>query len=56
MKEIISDIVYIKKTTELAEIESQLSENFGSVIRWAIISVEEESLKISVTYQKGSPD
>ncbi len=54
MNSILSDILYINvsnNTTEL--IEKELSKKYNSIIRWAIIAIENDKLKISVTYETG---
>lgn len=52
-KEIISDIVTIQlNNVNTSEIEKNLLLNYGEIIRWAIVDVDKNDLKISVTYEK----
>lgn len=53
-KEIISDIITIHVDKIItSEIEITLSQNYGEIIRWAIVDVDSNNnLKISVTYVK----
>ena len=54
MKSILSDIFYINKNNNSTEtIEQELLNKYNSIIRWAVIAVESDKLKISVTYEKG---
>ncbi|MBP3820614.1 hypothetical protein J6G99_03100 [bacterium] len=48
---ILSDVIELKKTNNLDEIEKFLNQRFHTVLRWAIIDVEEKTMKISVTYK-----
>ena len=52
--QICSDIVLIDKpeivSTEI--IENVLINRFGSIIRWAVIEVLDNELKLCVTYEK----
>lgn len=54
MKQIVSDIVYIDKTDkpDSNEIEHVLADKFGDVIRWAIIGITQDKLKICLSYIK----
>lgn len=55
--EIISDILTLKTPTLLTteSVENILIENFGdNIIRWAIIQADNDYIKISVTYKKGT--
>lgn len=53
-KEIISNIITIRvDDIKTNEIETKLSQNFGEIIRWAIVDVDNNNnLKISITYEK----
>lgn len=53
-KEIISNIITIRvDNIKTNEIEAKLSQNYGEIIRWAIVDVDSNNnLKISVTYEK----
>lgn len=50
-----SDVIWISSTnsSNREEIEKHLTNLYGSLIRWAIVDVNENKLKISVTYEKG---
>ncbi len=52
MAQILSDIITLKRTQNLnsAEIEAQLSQKYGEIIRWAIVEAGEDFLKISLSY------
>ncbi len=54
MKQIISDIINIPKNKDICTeyIESRLCGIYGEIIRWAIVDVSDENLKICVTYEK----
>lgn len=48
-----SDVIWITtETTTSEEIENQLTQKYGSLIRWAIVAVAENKLKICLTYEK----
>lgn len=49
-----SDVIWITKTNSLnrENIESQLSKEYGELIRWAIIDKQDDKLKICLTYEK----
>ena len=53
MKKIISDTINIDNldviSTEI--IEDILQNNFKDIIRWAIVEIDDNSIKISVTYE-----
>lgn len=53
--QILSEITYLKlkKQPDTELIESELSKQFGSILRWAVVSVEDDCLKLCVTYEKG---
>lgn len=51
MKRIVSDVVEIDNTLNLTEIETILSDKFGDVVRWAIVEVNDEFYKISLSYE-----
>lgn len=50
---IFSDIVYLNSGLTREEIEKQLADKCGEVIRWAIIGVSEDKFRISISYIKG---
>lgn len=54
-KQVISEITYIEKTETLDNIaiEKILIDKFGELIRWAIVEVQEDKLKVCFTYEKG---
>lgn len=51
--QIVSDIAIIEKPSEFTtqNIEQILEKQYGKLIRWAIIDVLDNKLKISVTYE-----
>lgn len=51
--QIVSDIAIIEKPSEFTtqNIEQILETQYGKLIRWAIIEVLDNKLKISVTYE-----
>lgn len=53
---LVSDVVKIKKPVSLSTeiLETILINRFGSIIRWAIIGIEDDELKLCITYEKGS--
>lgn len=55
MTKIISNFAYLDIRDNLASkyIEDKLSEQYGSIIRWAIVSTDNQRLKICFTYEKG---
>lgn len=48
MKKILSDIVLVNKNND---IEQYLNNNFGEIVRWAIVDVTESDYKISFSYE-----
>ncbi len=44
-----SDIVFLDSNLTREEIEKQLADNCGEVVRWAIIGVTDNKLKICVS-------
>lgn len=52
-KDILTDVAYIPKienpTTEY--IENYLNTKYGNIIRWAVIDISDNKLKIDVTYE-----
>lgn len=55
MTRIISNFTYLDIRDNLTSkyIEDKLSEQYGSIIRWAIVSTDNQRLKICFTYEKG---
>jgi hypothetical protein len=55
MTRIISNFAYLDIRDHLTSkyIEDKLSEQYGSIIRWAIVSTDNQRLKICFTYEKG---
>lgn len=55
MTRIISNFEYLDIRDNLTSkyIEDKLSEQYGSIIRWAIVSTDNQRLKICFTYEKG---
>lgn len=53
-REIITEEVFIDKTIDMTsdDIEDILSMMFGEIIRWSVIEVFGNQLKIDVTYEK----
>lgn len=48
MTKILSDVVFIKKELQ---IEQFLKENYGEIVRWAIVDITEFEYKISFSYE-----
>ena len=55
MKLILSEIIWItpENISNREEIEKILTQQYGSLIRWAIVDLSGNKLKISVTNEKG---
>ena len=55
MTRITSNFAYLDIRDNLTSkyIEDKLSEQYGSIIRWAIVSTDNQRLKICFTYEKG---
>ncbi len=53
--QILSEITYLKSIRQpnTEQIESELTKQFGSILRWAVVDVEDSGLKLCVTYEKG---
>ena len=53
--QILSEITYLKSTSQpnTEQIESELAKQFGSILRWAVVGVNNVGLKLCVTYEKG---
>lgn len=53
MNKILSDVYLMKKNINIdtAQIEKELHQKFGDVIRWAIIESTDNDIKISVSYR-----
>lgn len=54
MTKIVSDIEYLDLVDNLSSryIEDKLTDKYGSIVRWAIISTDNKQLKICFTYEK----
>lgn len=54
MTQIKSDIYIMTKPKEFESqlIEKELEDNFGEIVRWAITDIEDNCIKISVSYKK----
>lgn len=53
MKSILFDTAYLDNSVKsVEEIESFLTQKYGAIIRWAIVAVNDDYLKINVTYEK----
>ena len=54
MKSILSDVIFIDLPSLLDTntIENVLRTKYGELVRWAILDVLDDKLKISVTYEK----
>ncbi|MBD5403050.1 hypothetical protein HDR58_09715 [bacterium] len=52
--QIVSEVISIQKpdNMDVATIEEILQNTYGEIIRWAIIDIVEESLKINLTFEK----
>ena len=53
MKQLVSEITYIEFKTPIdnLSIEAVLKEQYGDLIRWAIVDVLGDTLKIILTYK-----
>lgn len=51
---ILSDVIRIpfKAPLESEQIEKYLTDNYGEIIRWAIIEIAEDKLKVCFSYVK----
>jgi len=56
LKQIITDITYIDKPGSVSTkvIEKTLTDRFGELIRWAVIEVLDDKLKVCLTYEKNN--
>ena len=54
MTKILSEITYIDKKEDLSTeyIEQNLKAKYGELIRWAIVDIQSDKLKICLTYEK----
>ena len=54
--EIISDILVLPKNkcADNIALENELSNIYGDIVRWAVISVENDICKVSVSYIKSN--
>lgn len=52
--EIISEIVKLEKNLDFSteNIETELTQKFGNVLRWAITKVDDNFITITFTYEK----
>lgn len=55
MSQIISEIFYIDKANieNVKDLEKVLSNKYNDIIRWAVIDIINDKLKICITYEKG---
>ena len=53
MKQLVSDITYIEFNDFIDNIaiETTLKEKYGDIIRWAIVDISGNLLKITLTYK-----
>lgn len=51
---IISEIVKLEKNFDFSteNIENELNQRFGNVLRWAITNVEDKFITVTFTYEK----
>lgn len=56
MTRILSEITYIDKKDDLSTeyIEQNLKAKYGELIRWAIVDIKADKLKICLTYEKNA--
>lgn len=54
MTKILSEITYIDNKDDLSTkyIEQSLKSKYGELIRWAIVDIQRNKLKICLTYEK----
>lgn len=52
--EIISEIVKLEQNFDFSteNIENELNQRFGNVLRWAITKVEDKFITVTFTYEK----
>lgn len=52
--EIISDIVKLEKNFDFSteNIENELNQRFGNVLRWAITKIDDNFITVTFTYEK----
>ena len=51
MKSIISEVTELEYNTSIS-IENLLKDLYGEILRWAIVDVCENKLKLCITYEK----
>lgn len=54
MTKILSEITYLDKKEDLSTeyIEHNLKAKYGELVRWAIVGIQDDKLKICLTYEK----
>ncbi len=55
MSQIVSEIFYIDRTNieNVRDLETILANKYKDIIRWAVIDIINDKLKICITYEKG---
>lgn len=55
MSQIVSEIFYIDRTNieNVRDLEKILANKYKDIIRWAVIDIINDKLKICITYEKG---
>lgn len=51
MKMIVSDIIWVE-TSNPFDVEKTLISQYGKLIRWAIIDIQDNKFKICLSYEK----
>lgn len=56
MSQIVSEIFYIDRTNieNVRDLEKILANKYKDIIRWAVIDIINDKLKICITYEKGA--
>jgi hypothetical protein len=53
MKSVLFETVYVEKIfNNVEKIEEYLTKRYGSIVRWAIVNVDDNFFKITVSYEK----
>ena len=55
MSQIVSEIFYINRDSiaDIKYLEKKLLNKYKDIIRWAVIDIIDNKLKICITYEKG---
>lgn len=50
MRKLLSDTVYFD--ISVSDVEAELTKRYGSIVRWSVVEVEEDKIKVCFTYEK----